>query len=63
MIVRLVLAFEMNYSTELHARRLNADMLDFSDVRDSLVALPRKFDCHYTPRDPDWLKSKWNDGN
>lgn len=60
MIVRLILAFDMHESTVPHARKPNFDMLDFSDVRDSLVALPTKYDCHYTARDPEWLKSKWN---
>lgn len=61
MIVRLVLAFKMSESREPGARRPNIDMLDFSDVRGSLVALPRRFDCCYTARDPEWLAGKWAD--
>lgn len=60
MIVRLVLAFEMDSSSEPGMRKPNIDMLDFSDVRNSLVALPRRFDCCFTARDAKWLESKWN---
>ncbi|KAK5111252.1 hypothetical protein LTR62_005280 [Meristemomyces frigidus] len=60
MLVRLILAFEMRESEEAHARKPNLDMVDFSDVRDSLVAMPRYFDCHYIARDPQWLASKWD---
>lgn len=59
MIIRLVLAFEMDESTEPGARKPSNDMLDFSDVRNSLVALPRKYDCCYTARDPEWLAGRW----
>lgn len=59
MLVRLILAFEMDESNEPGARKPNVDMLDFSGVHDSLVAAPRQFDCCYTARDPEWLKSKW----
>jgi phenylacetate 2-hydroxylase len=55
-ILRLILAFEMEEATEPGARKPNVDMLGFSDVHNSLVARPRKFDCHYTARDAELLK-------
>lgn len=58
-IVRLILAFDMSESAEPGARKPNVGMLNFSDVYGSLVALPRRFDCCYTARDPEWLASKW----
>jgi phenylacetate 2-hydroxylase len=57
LILRLILAFEMEEATEPGARKPNVDMLGFSDVHNSLVARPRKFDCHYTARDAEWLES------
>ncbi|RDW82785.1 hypothetical protein BP6252_03897 [Coleophoma cylindrospora] len=59
MLVRMILAFEMREAEGSGVRKPNIDMLDFSDVHNSLVALPRKFDCCYTARDPKWLESKW----
>ncbi|KAK3628491.1 hypothetical protein LTR56_003870 [Elasticomyces elasticus] len=59
MIVRLILAFEMTESEEPNARRPNLDAINFSGVRDSLVALPRAYDCSYTARDAHWLVQKW----
>lgn len=59
MIVRLIIAFEMDEGTDPGARKPNLDILNFSDVRDSLVAMPRTYDCCYTARDPEWLASKW----
>jgi phenylacetate 2-hydroxylase len=47
----------MEEATEPGARKPNVDMLGFSDVHNSLVARPRKFDCHYTARDAEWLES------
>lgn len=58
-MVRLILAFEMDEATEPGARKPNIDMLRFSNVHDSLVAAPQKFDCCYKARDPKWLESKW----
>lgn len=58
LLVRLILAFEMEEATGAGARRPNIDIVDFSDVHNSLAALPRKFDCFYTARDPAWLESK-----
>jgi phenylacetate 2-hydroxylase len=58
LLVRLILAFEMEGTTGPGARRPNIDILDLSDVHNSLVARPRKFDCFYTARDPEWLESK-----
>ena len=60
MITRLILAFEMSQSEEAGARRANLDMIDFSDVRDSVVAQPLWYDCCYTARDPEWLARKWD---
>lgn len=59
MIIRLVLAFEMEEGSEEGTRKPNIDMLNFSDVHNSLVAMPKKFDCHFTARDDKWLESKW----
>ncbi|KAK5710837.1 hypothetical protein LTR15_012814 [Elasticomyces elasticus] len=59
MIVRLILAFEMAESEEPNARRPNLDPINFSGVRDSLVALPRAYDCCYGARDAEWLVQKW----
>lgn len=61
LLVRLVLAFDMEEATGPSARRPNTDMLDFSDVYNSLVACPRKFDCHYIARDAKWLETKMSD--
>lgn len=61
MILRLILSLKIDESTEPGSRKPNIDMLDFSDVRNSLVALPRKFDCIYTARDSKWLESEWNE--
>lgn len=57
LILRLILAFKMEEATSPGSRRPNTDILDFSDVHNSLVARPRKFDCHYTARDEQWLQS------
>jgi hypothetical protein len=57
--MRLILAFEMEEASGSGVRKLNVDILDFSDVHSSLVALPRRFDCCYTARDALWLQSKW----
>jgi phenylacetate 2-hydroxylase len=59
MILRLILAFEMDESKEPGARKPNIDMLDFSDVRDSLVAAPKRFECCFKARDKTWLESRW----
>jgi phenylacetate 2-hydroxylase len=59
MIVRLILAFEMDEATGAGARKPNVDILNFSDVHNSLVALPQTFDCCYTARDAKWLENKW----
>ena len=56
--MRLILAFDMAEATGPGARKPNTDMLGFSDVYNSLVAMPRKFDCHYTARDAKWLEGK-----
>jgi len=61
MILRLILSFKIDETIEPGARKPNIDMLDFSDVRNSLVALPRKFDCRYIARDSQWLESRWNE--
>lgn len=58
LLVKLVLAFEMDEATEPGARRPNIDILDFSDVKNQLVALPRSFDCKFTARDQSWLEKK-----
>jgi phenylacetate 2-hydroxylase len=55
LILRLILAFEMEEASGPDARKPNIDILNFSDVHNSLVARPRMFDCHYTARDPNWL--------
>lgn len=60
MIIRLVLAFEMEEASGPGMRKPNIDMLHFSDVHNSLVAMPKKFDCHYNARDSKWLESKWS---
>lgn len=49
--MRLVLAFEMDESTAPGAKQTNIDILDFSDVRNQLVALPKSFDCCFKARD------------
>ncbi len=56
LILRLILAFEMKEATGCNSRKPNIDILGFSDVHDSLVARPRKFDCHYAARDTEWLE-------
>jgi len=44
------------------SRRPNIDILGFSDVHNSLVARPRKFDSHYTARDAEWLEKIMGNG-
>ncbi|TVY44838.1 Phenylacetate 2-hydroxylase [Lachnellula subtilissima] len=58
LLTRLILAFEMKESDDPSARKPNIDVLDFSDVHTSLVAIPRPFDCSFVPRDLEWLGSK-----
>ncbi len=55
LLVRLLLAFEMDGST-VPGRRPNIDAVDFSDVYDELVAHPRFYDCRFTARDVPWLE-------
>ena len=54
-LVRLLLAFEMEGST-VPGRQPNIDAIDFSDIYDELVAHPRFYDCHFKARDPVWLE-------
>ena len=56
LIMRLILAFEMDEANGPRVREPDIDILGFSDVRNSLVSLPRRFDCYYTPLDPVWRK-------
>jgi len=56
LILRLILAFEMKEATGPSSRKPNIDILGFSDVHNSLVARPRKFDCHYIAREAEWLE-------
>ncbi|KAH8645915.1 cytochrome P450 [Tricladium varicosporioides] len=58
LLIKMVLAFEMDEATDPGARRPNIDILDFSDVKNQLVALPRSFDCKFTARDQAWLENK-----
>jgi phenylacetate 2-hydroxylase len=58
LIARLVLAFKINEPKDPRARKANADMLDFSAEYKSLVALPRRFDVSFSPRDEGWIRTK-----
>lgn len=55
LLVRLILAFEMDGSTQ-PGRNPNVDGIDFSDIYDELVAHPRFYDCFFKARDPAWLE-------
>lgn len=57
LVLRLVLAFNVKEGGR-EARRANLDMVDFSDANKSLVAMPRRFDCCFVPRDAAWVESK-----
>ncbi|KAH8895566.1 cytochrome P450, partial [Thozetella sp. PMI_491] len=57
MLTRLLLSFEFTEPEGPDARKSNVDPIHFSAAYDELVAHPRKFDSHFTSRDPEWLKS------
>jgi phenylacetate 2-hydroxylase len=56
LFVRMILAFDMKPASGPDARQPNVDWLEFSDIHESLVAVPRAFDGSFVARDEEWLK-------
>jgi phenylacetate 2-hydroxylase len=56
LLVRLILAFEMKEPEGEGARKPHISWQDWSDVYDSLVTIPRTFDCTFIARDEQWLE-------
>lgn len=60
LLVRLVLAFEMEQTSDSN-KRPNLDPIHFSDVYHELVAHPKFYNCQFKVRDAVWLEKTLGD--